>query len=162
MVWVSVGAVSGSGSLVLSCCLSCCLCLGLSVSGGLVLSLVVILLGFISVVLISNLIRLNIYASRFSIHTMQLVGASNSFIARPFLKRSALLGSLSGLLSCLIIAALFYYVHSIFPQIFELFQIDILLEVALGLIVLGIIICLLCTRIVLGKVVKLDKDELYG
>lgn len=41
MVWVSVGAVSGSGSLVLSCCLSCCLCLGLSVSGGLVLSLVV-------------------------------------------------------------------------------------------------------------------------
>ena len=129
---------------------------------GLVLSLVVILLGFISVVLISNLIRLNIYASRFSIHTMQLVGASNSFIARPFLKRSALLGSLSGLLSCLIIAALFYYVHSIFPQIFELFQINILLEVALGLIVLGIIICLLCTRIVLGKVVKLDKDELYG
>lgn len=129
---------------------------------GVVLVFVVVLLGFISVILISNLIRLNIYASRFSIHTMQLVGASKGFIARPFMLKACLLGLLSGLLSCLIIAALFYYVHSIFPQIFELFRPDILLEVALGTLVLGMLICLLCTRMVLGKVIKLDKDELYG
>lgn len=129
---------------------------------GVVLVFVVVLLGFISVILISNLIRLNIYASRFSIHTMQLVGASKGFIARPFMLKACLLGLLSGLLSCLIIAALFYYVHSIFPQIFELFRPDILLEVALGTLVLGMLICLLCTQMVLGKVIKLDKDELYG
>ena len=129
---------------------------------GVVLVFVVVLLGFISVILISNLIRLNIYASRFSIHTMQLVGASKGFIARPFMLKACLLGLLSGLLSCLIVAALFYYAHSIFPQVFELFRPDILLEVALGTLVLGMLICLLCTRMVLGKVIKLDKDELYG
>lgn len=128
-----------------------------------VLAVIVALLMFISVVLISNTVRLNIYSSRFSIHTMQLVGASNSFIARPFLGRAALMGALSGLIACLIIAAGLLYVQKhLFSQVFELFQWRILLLIGGAIIILGVVICLLCARVVMGKVVKLDKDELYG
>lgn len=128
----------------------------------LVLGIIVLLLTFISIVLISNTVRLNIYSSRFSIHAMQLVGASNRFIARPFLRRSALMGALSALLSCVIIAGAVAYVYKVFPQAAELFDTVVYAQVALSLVVLGVLVCVLCACSVMGKLVKLDKDELYG
>ncbi len=128
----------------------------------LVLGIVVLLLTFISIVLISNTVRLNIYSSRFSIHAMQLVGAGNAFIARPFLRRSALMGAVSALLSCAIIGGAVAYVYKIFPQAAELFDSAVYAQVALALIVLGVLVCVLCAWSVMGKLVKLDKDELYG
>ncbi len=128
----------------------------------LVLGIIVLLLTFISIVLISNTVRLNIYSSRFSIHAMQLVGASNRFIARPFLRRSALMGALSALLSCVIIAGAVAYVYKVFPQAAELFDTVVYAQVALALVVLGVLVCVLCACSVMGKLVKLDKDELYG
>ena len=129
---------------------------------GLVLGVVVLLLTFISVVLISNTVRLNIYASRFSIHTMQLVGASNMFLSRPFFRRAALMGVLSALIACAIIAGGLAYIHRSFPQVFELLDMKVFAIVGSGLLLLGVLVCLLCACAVMGKLVKLDKDELYG
>lgn len=130
---------------------------------GVILGVLIILLTFISSVLISNTVRLSIYSSRFSIHAMQLVGAGNHFIARPFLVRYAGMGAVSGLEACLVLAAGLAYVHkSLFPQIFELFLPANLAIVGVSLVLLGVLLCLLCARIVMGKVIRLDKDELYG
>ena len=130
---------------------------------GVILGVLIILLTFISSVLISNTVRLSIYSSRFSIHAMQLVGAGNHFIARPLLARYAGMGAVSGLVACLVLAAGLAYVHkSLFPQIFELFLPANLAIVGVSLVLLGVLLCLLCARIVMGKVIRLDKDELYG
>ncbi|MCQ2278498.1 MAG: ABC transporter permease [Bacteroidales bacterium] len=66
------------------------------------------LLLFISVVLINNTIKLAIYATQSTIQTMQLVGAKRSFIARPFLWRSALLGLLGGVIADGLLVAVVY------------------------------------------------------
>ena len=63
------------------------------------LLIVAALLTFISFSLINNTVRLGIYARRFSIHTMKLVGASWGFIRRPFLRRAMLVGVVSALLA---------------------------------------------------------------
>ena len=130
---------------------------------GVILGVLIILLTFISSVLISNTVRLSIYSSRFSIHAMQLVGAGNHFIARPFLARYAGMGPVSGLVACPALAAGLAYVHkSLFPPTFELLLPANLAIVGVSLVLLGVLLCLLCARIVMGKVIRLDKDELYG
>ena len=63
----------------------------------------------IAMILINNSIRLRIYAKRFSIKTMQLVGARRRFIIKPFLLQSAFLGFLGAVLAILILGALWYY-----------------------------------------------------
>lgn len=126
-----------------------------------VTGVMLLLLLFISVVLISNTIRLIIYSNRFSIHTMQLVGASNSFIARPFIGKAAGLGLVSALISCAVIAGALIYVHSIFPQVFEILQPVSLCELAGGLVVTGVLICIVCAKLVMGRMVRLDNDKLY-
>lgn len=65
----------------------------------------IVMLLFISMILISNTIKLAIYATQNTIQTMQLVGAKNSFIARPFLRRSILIGFLGGLIADILLIA---------------------------------------------------------
>ena len=73
------------------------------------------------------------------------------------------MGAVSGLVACLVLAVGLAYVHkSLFPQIFELFLPANLAIVGVSLVLLGVLLCLLCARIVMGKVIRLDKDELYG
>ena len=127
----------------------------------LVLGVFIALLLFISFVLISNTMRLNVYARRFSIHTMKLVGATRSFIRGPFLVNSALLGLFSALVAILMLVGLLYVLRSQFSQLFELFRLDLLL-VAMGIVVVsGVVICVVSTYFVVGQLIRLDKSELY-
>ena len=66
----------------------------------LVLFVIAVLLMLISFVLINNTVRLGIYARRFSIHTMKLVGASWGFIRAPFVRHYMLLGLLAAIIAC--------------------------------------------------------------
>ena len=68
-----------------------------------------LLLLFISLTIINNTIRLSVYSKRFIINTMQLVGATRSFIRRPFLLRSALHGVIAGLVSILLLMVILYF-----------------------------------------------------
>ena len=127
----------------------------------LVLGIFIALLLFISFVLISNTMRLSVYARRFTIHTMRLVGATKGFIRGPFLLNSALLGLFSALVAILMLVGLLYVLRSHFVQLFSLFSLDLLL-IALGIVVVsGVVICVVSTYFVVGRLVRLEKGELY-
>jgi len=119
------------------------------------------LLMFISFVLINNTVRLNVYSKRFSIYTMRLVGAKRSFIRAPFLVKSIFQGVLSGLLAVLALLGLLYLVRNEFEQMFAIFDMQLVAYVLAGVVVLGAVICLVCTFFVVNKLVSLNNDDLY-
>ena len=92
---------------------------------------------------------------------MKLVGATKSFIRGPFLGQSVFQGLFSALLAILMLLAGLFIVRREFSQLFEVFSLDLLL-VVLGIVVVsGVVICLVSTYFVVGKLVSLPKDDLY-
>ena len=126
-----------------------------------ILFMITILLVIISFVLIRSIIQLNIYSKRFLINTMQLVGATNSFIRRPFMWRMVLSGIISSLLAGCIILGILYYLKEIFPNIVNIITIPLLLT-AFGIILtFGIFISATATASTINKYLRMDTDRLY-
>ncbi len=126
-----------------------------------VLAVFIALLLFISFVLINNTVRLNVFARRFTIHTMKLVGATKSFIRAPFLVQSAFQGVFAAIIAIIVLVAMLFFVKNGFEQLFEVFRLELLLLVAGIVLASGLIICVTSTYFVVGKLVSLKKDELY-
>lgn len=126
-----------------------------------VLGVFIVLLLFISFVLINNTVRLNVFSRRFTIHTMRLVGATKSFIRAPFLVQAVFQGLFSALLATLMLVGILFFVRSEFAQLFEVFRLDVLLIVIGVEILAGVLICVVSTALVVGRLVSLSKDELY-
>lgn len=126
-----------------------------------VLAVFIALLLFISFVLINNTIRLNVFARRFTIHTMKLVGATKSFIRAPFLVQSAFQGVFAAIIAIIVLVVMLFFVKNGFEQLFEVFRLELLLLVAGIVLVSGLVICVASTYFVVGKLVSLKKDELY-
>ena len=126
-----------------------------------VLSVFIALLMFISFVLINNTVRLNVFARRFTIHTMKLVGATRSFIRAPFLVQSLFQGVFAAFVAIMAIVGMLFFVRNEFEQLFEVFRLEMLLVVMGIVLASGMIICLLSTWLVVNKLVSLNKDELY-
>ena len=127
----------------------------------LILGVFILLLLFISFVLIGNTVRLGIYARRFTVHTMQLVGASRSFIRRPFMRDSFVLGLVSSLFTIAVLGGGIWFAQKSVPQLSGLLS-PIGLAIVAGIILLvGIGICLITTWSVVGRLVGMDKDKLY-
>lgn len=126
-----------------------------------VLGIFIALLLFISFVLINNTVRLNVYARRFTIHTMKLVGATRSFIRAPFLVQAVFQGVFAAFIAIIALVVMMYFMRSEFEQLFEIFRLDLLLSVMGIVLVTGIVICLASTWRVVNKLVSLKKDELY-
>lgn len=126
-----------------------------------VLGVFIALLLFISFVLINNTVRLNVYARRFTIHTMKLVGATRSFIRAPFLVQAVFQGLFSAFIAIIALIVMLYFMRSEFQQLFEIFRLDLLLSVIGIVIASGLAICLVSTWRVVNKLVSLKKDELY-
>lgn len=126
-----------------------------------IIAVFVALLLFISYVLINNTVRLNVFARRFTIHTMKLVGATRSFIRAPFLVQSAFQGIFAAFIAIIALIVMLYFMRSGFEQLFEIFRLDLLLAVMGIVIVSGLAICLLSTWFVVNKLVSLKKDKLY-
>lgn len=127
----------------------------------LVLAVFIGLMLFISFVLINNTVRLNVFAQRFTIHTMKLVGATRSFIRAPFLVQSAFQGVFSAFIAIMVLVGLLFFMKSEFAQLFEIFRLELLLMVMGIVLVSGLVICLSSTWFVINKLVSLKKDELY-
>lgn len=126
-----------------------------------VLGIFIVLMLFISFVLINNTVRLTVYAKRFTVHTMKLVGATKAFIRRPFLARSAFLGLFASVVALLLLTGVMFFIRSEFSMLFEIFTLDKLL-IVMGIVVLsGLVICVASTYFVVNKLVSLGKDELY-
>lgn len=127
----------------------------------LILGVFIALLLFISFVLINNTVRLSVFARRFTIHTMKLVGATRSFIRAPFLVQSAFQGLFASFIAIIVLLGLMFVMRSEFEQLFEIFRLDLLL-IVLGIVVAaGLTICLISTFFVVNKLISLKKDELY-
>ena len=126
-----------------------------------ILAVMVAVLLFISFVLINNTVRLSVYSRRFTVHTMKLVGATKAFIRGPFLVQALFQGLFSSLIAMLILIGGLFFVRSEFPALFEVFQLPMLLAVFGIVVAAGVLICVGSTYLVVGRLVSLDKDELY-
>lgn len=127
----------------------------------LVLGVFILLMLFISFVLINNTVRLNVFARRFTIHTMQLVGATRRFIRRPFMNGALVQGLISSVLALAVLAGVLALLRRSFPQLFAVFDLKSMLIVAGVVVACGVLICMLSTYFVVNKLVSLDKDKLY-
>lgn len=120
-----------------------------------------LLLGIIMVALINNTIRLAIYSKRFTIKTMQLVGATAAFIRKPFLVTGILQGFLASLLAIILLTALIIYLSQRFDYSLEITDWGYLLILFGLLAVLGVMISYISTYLSVRKFLKLKVDELY-
>lgn len=125
------------------------------------LGVFILLMLFISFVLINNTVRLNVYARRFTIHTMQLVGATKGFIRSPFLVRAVFQGLLSAVLAILLLGGILMILKRSFSQLFGIFSSSSLALVALIIVASGVVICVVSTFFVVGKLVGQGRDDLY-
>lgn len=127
----------------------------------LIIGIFIVLLLFISFVLINNTVRLNVYARRFTVHTMRLVGATKSFIRGPFLVQSVFQGLFSAFIAIIVLVAILFVIRKEFLQLFSVFRLELLLLVMGIVLASGVLICFVSTWLVVGKLVSLKKDELY-
>ena len=119
------------------------------------------LLTLISFALINNTIRLAIYSKRFLIHTMKLVGASWSFIRRPFLVRNVWIGVLAGIMADAILLGMAYMLVTYEPQLIEIITPNALLVVMASVFVFGLAITFLCAYISINKYLRMKASALY-
>ena len=126
-----------------------------------VLLILALLLSFVSFSLINNTVRLGVYARRFSIHTMKLVGASWGFIRRPFLKKSIVAGIAAGIIADAVLAGGVYALYSYEPEVMTVITWDVLLITGVSVLLFGIIITMLCSYFSVNKFLRMKAGDLY-
>lgn len=126
-----------------------------------ILLILSVVLLFISFTLISNTIRLSIYAKRFLIHTMNLVGAVDAFIRKPFVKEHMIMGIIAGLLADGIILGILYYFGMEYADLRSILTVNDITLLFGTVIVLGIIITGTATVVSVNHYLKMDPDSLY-
>jgi cell division transport system permease protein len=119
------------------------------------------LLFIVAISLINNTIRLSIYAKRFIINTMQLVGATRSFIRTPFLLKSILHGILGAGIAIVLIILTLFWAEKQLEDIVKLTDLNSIFILCLLLMLTGIIINVVSTWFAVNKFLKLRTDELY-
>ena len=123
--------------------------------------IVALLLIVVAVAMINNTIRLALYSKRFTIKTMQLVGATSSFIRKPFLIQALAQGVISAVVGMALLLALFTGLTNLLDSIELNFSLETLLILFGSLIVLGSIITLVSTWVSLNKYLRMKLDDLY-
>jgi len=127
----------------------------------------IVLIGFalilttVVIILINNTIKLALFSQRFLIRSMQLVGATRSFIRKPFIFRSLLHGLAAGVLASALLFALSEYATKKVPDLILLKDVNSMLVLSTFLIVLGMLLASLSTWSSVHKYLKLSLDELY-
>ena len=119
------------------------------------------LLTLISFALINNTIRLTIYSQRFLIHTMKLVGASWTFIRRPFIARNVWIGILAATMANAVLIGMAYALVNYQPDIITVATPKVMLIVMAAVFVFGVTITTLCAFISINKYLHMKAGELY-
>jgi len=115
----------------------------------------------IAVLLINSSIRLAVYSKRFIIKTMQMVGATKSFIRRPFVWKSVQLGIIGAIVALVGVAVVLYYLDKYFPDLEFLRNTVMIAGLFVGVFVLGVIITWISTFIATQRFLNLKTDQLY-
>ena len=128
---------------------------------GMVILVISALMAIVVLFLIDNTIRLAMFSNRFLIKTMQMVGATRWFIAKPFDIRSIINGGLSAVFAIGGLVGLMYFAESAMPELKSMRDYFMTGLLFLGLIVIGIGISLVSTHKAVMKYLKLKLDDLY-
>lgn len=115
----------------------------------------------IAVLLINSSIRLSVYSKRFTIKTMQMVGATKSFIRRPFVWKSIKLGILGAIVALVGLGFVVYYVDKMFPELALRQSLILIGGLFLAVFLLGIIITWISTHFATQRFLNLKTDQLY-
>ncbi|NOX85961.1 MAG: cell division protein FtsX [Chlorobi bacterium] len=127
-----------------------------------------ILLGFsvllliIAVALINNTIRLSIYSRRFIIRSMQLVGATRSFIQKPFILKGIVQGITSAVIALVLLTAIIVTLWNNLPELKPLSGPEMLLLLYLIVLVSGMFVSGILTYFAVRKYLNMKPDKLYG
>ena len=119
------------------------------------------ILAVIAMLLINSSIRISIYSQRFTIKTMQMVGATKSFIRKPFIIRSIILGLIGSLLAIIGLVFVWLYVDGLFPTLGIAKDVISFVMVAAGVLIVGTIITWISTYFATTRFLNLRTDDLY-
>ncbi len=115
----------------------------------------------IALTIINNTIRLSIYSKRFLIRTMQLVGATKSFIRKPFLLQSAIHGLIAALIAMTLLLGLLYLIEKEFFMMFTFESTKLLLLLGFVIIITGVLINIISTFFSVNRYLSISEDKLY-
>ncbi|MCB0806568.1 MAG: permease-like cell division protein FtsX [Bacteroidales bacterium] len=127
----------------------------------------IIILGFsgllliIAIALINNTIRLSVYAKRFLIRSMQLVGATRAFISRPFILKGIVQGMIGSFVAIILLTGIIYLSRREVPELVDLQHPDMFLSLFGIVMLLGIIITWLSNYFAVRKYIKIKTEKLY-
>lgn len=115
----------------------------------------------VAIALINNTIRLLIYSKRFLIKTMQLVGATKSFIRAPYVAKAVYQGLIASLLAMGLITGVVYFLQQQLSDIIDLYDIKVLGITYGVMLVSGIFISLISSFFAVNRYLRLRSSELY-
>lgn len=121
---------------------------------------IAILFLIIAISLIYNTVRLSIYNNRLTIKQMQLIGAKDSFIRKPYLKQALINGLVGGVLAVSLIQMVLQFLWSIEPEVREIAANKDFVSIYVGLVCLGILISLISTQQTVSRFLRTHRDEL--
>src|SRR5574344_342025 len=127
----------------------------------LVLLVLAALLTFVSFSLVNNTVRLGVYARRFSIHTMKLVGASWNFIRRPFVWPAIIIGIIAALFANIVLAGCVFALYNYDASVLTVLTWQVLLVTVLSVFFFGIVITAICADVSVRKFLKMKAGDLY-
>ena len=119
------------------------------------------LLLVVAIALINNTIRLSIYAKRFLIRTMYLVGATQGFIRMPFILKGVRQGVIAGLLAGFLLAGFLVLSTNYIPDLMQLQDPNLLAVLFAGIVALGVLISGLSAALSVSRYLRLKTDDLY-
>lgn len=128
---------------------------------GSVLGIAALLLLVICVALINNTVSLSIYSRRFVIHTMKLVGATGSFIRRPFLNAAAVNGLVAGLVASGVLIGIRFYISSLDPMLAGALPDGAMALVCVSVVAVGVAICLLTASFATNRYLRASYDDMF-
>lgn len=129
---------------------------------GMALIVASIILLIIAISLIRNTIRLSIYSKRFLVRSMQLVGATEAFIRKPFVKTGVSQGFFGAILADILLIIMMYWLNKRIPELALIQSPEITVCIYVGIIVIGIILASISTATALRKYLNAHIDKLYA
>lgn len=116
---------------------------------------------FVAVALINNTVRLSVYSNRFLINTMQMVGATNWFIRKPYIRQAVINGAIAALIAILLLGIVVYYV--LFEFGLSAVSLNVSSSIWVSLIVLasGMALMAASTYLSIGRYLKMNSNDMY-
>jgi len=127
----------------------------------LVLMVITVVLLLIAITLINNTIRLSVFSKRFLIKSMQLIGATEGFIRKPFIIKGVIQGLIGSFITVLALIGIIYLGQKHIPELVDLHDVDMFLALFGVVFVFGILLAWVCNYFAVRKFLKIKTDYLY-